>query len=243
SVTAKGVAVAKAIYGGVHNSDDERAYLSWQVASELSDAATQYDSTTDSWVLDITSTGGDLDNVTYDTVVEWMNTGMARYYDSLQTTLPDLATFQSSGGKLLHYHGESDPSVPAASSVRYWQSVRSIMYPDMKDAESLAALQDWYQLYLVPGAAHCGANTLQPNGPFPEDNMNTMIKWVEKGIKPTGLNATIQAGTSEGDVEALCQWPTRPLWKSGKSAFECVNDRASIDTWTYTFPAFSIPVY
>lgn len=259
TVTAKGVAVAKAIYGGVHNSDGERAYLSWQVASELSDAATQYDSTTDSWVLDIASTGGEyvakliqllnidnlssLDNVTYDTIVEWMNTGMTRYYDSLQTTLPDLTAFQSSGGKLLHYHGESDPSVPAASSVRYWQSVRSIMYPGMKDSESLTALQDWYQLYLVPGAAHCGANTLQPNGPFPEDNMNTMIKWVEKGIKPTGLNATIQAGTSEGDVDVLCQWPTRPLWKSNKSAFQCVNDAASIDTWTYTFPAFSVPVY
>jgi tannase len=108
-----------------------------------------------------------LDNVTYDTLVEWMNTGMIRYYwDNLQTTLPDLSTFQAAGGKLLHYHDESDPSVPAASSVHYWQSVRSVRYGNMKSAESLKALNVWYHLYLIPGAAHYGSNQLQP-GPYP----------------------------------------------------------------------------
>lgn len=259
TVTAEGVAVAQAIYDGVFNSDGDRAYLSWQIAAELSDAETEYNSTSNSWALDITSIGGEyvakfiqllnidnlsnIDNVTYDTIVEWMNTGMIRYYDSLQTTLPDLTPFQSSGGKLIHYHGESDPSIPTASSVHYWQSVRSIMYPSMTDEESLVALQEWYQLYLVPGAAHCGANNLQPNGPYPEDNMNTMINWVEKGIRPTGLNATIQAGADKGDIQVLCQWPTRPLWHSNSTTFDCVNDLASINTWTYTFPAFSVPVY
>ncbi|RDW64670.1 carboxylic ester hydrolase-6 [Coleophoma cylindrospora] len=259
TVSAEGVAVAQAIYDGVFNSDGQRAYLSWQIAAELSDAETAYESTTDSWVLDIPSTGGEyiakfielldidnlsnIDNVTYDTIVEWMNIGFVKYYDSLQTTLPDLTTFQSSGGKLLHYHGESDPSVPTASSVHYWQSVRSVMYPNMTDDESLAALQDWYQLYLVPGAAHCGVNSLQPDGPFPEDNMHTMINWVENGIKPTGLNATIQGGADEGDIQMLCQWPTRPLWQSNSTAHTCVNDTESIDTWTYTFPAFKVPVY
>lgn len=49
------------------------------------------------------------------------------------------------------------------------------MYPDMSEDESLAALSDWYQFYLIPGAAHCGANNLQPDGPYPQDNMYTMI--------------------------------------------------------------------
>jgi tannase len=60
-----------------------------------------------------------LDGVNCDALVEWMNDGMARYKDSLQTTLPDLTTFQSNRGKFLHYHGESDPSAPAASSICY----------------------------------------------------------------------------------------------------------------------------
>ncbi|CZR67018.1 related to tannase precursor [Phialocephala subalpina] len=258
TVTAEGVAVAQAIYDGLHNSDGDRAYLSWQIGSELGDAATEYSSTTGTWELEIPSTGGEyvtkfvqlldldnlsnLDNVTYDTLVEWMNIGFVRYYDSLQTTLPDLTPFQASGGKLLHYHGESDPSIPAASSVHYWQSVRSVMYPNATAEESLEALSDWYQFYLIPGAAHCGTNSLQP-GPYPEDNMAIMIDWVENGVKPSRLNATVSSGTYEGETQMLCQWPTRPLWQSNSTTFDCVNDTASIDSWTYTFPAFKVPVY
>lgn len=258
TVSAQGVAVAQAIYDGLHDTNGNRAYLSWQIAASLDDAETEYDNTTSSWTLDIPSTGGEfvtkyvelvdldnlsnLDNATYDTLVEWMTTAMVRYMDSLQTTVPDLTTFQSAGGKLLHYHGESDPSVPTASSVHYWQSVRSIMYNGTSANSSLSALQDWYQLYLIPGAAHCGTNTLQP-GPYPEDNMNTMINWVENGVKPTRLNATVTAGAYEGETQMLCQWPSRPLWQGNSSTFDCVYDQASYESWTYTFPAFKVPVY
>ncbi|KAI1100965.1 tannase [Jackrogersella minutella] len=258
TVTAEGVAVAQAIYDGPHNSAGERAYLSWQIASELEDAATTYNADTGAWELAIPSIGGEyvtkfvqlldldnlpsLDGVTYDTLVDWANTGFVRYLDSLQTTLPDLTTFQSHGGKLLHYHGESDNSVPAASSVHYWQSVRSIMYANLTDDAALAALQDWYQFYLVPGAAHCGVNALQP-GPYPETNMDTMIAWVEAGTKPARLNATVTTGANTGETQMLCQWPERPLWQGNSSSFDCVTDAASVETWTYTFPAFKMPVY
>lgn len=258
TVTAEGVAVAQTIYDGLHNSNGERAYLSWQIGSELSDATTEYNNDTGKWELSIPSTGGeyvtkfvqlldldnlsDLDGVTYDTLVDWMNIGMVRYMDSLQTTYPDLTTFKTSGGKLLHYHGESDPSIPAASSVHYWQAVRSVMYGNLTQEESLEALEDWYQFYLIPGAAHCGSNTLQP-GPYPQNNMETMINWVENGVKPSRLNATVSSGTYAGETQMLCQWPTRPLWKGDSSSFSCVNDQDSIDSWTYSFDAFKIPVY
>ncbi|OTB00662.1 hypothetical protein M426DRAFT_26363 [Hypoxylon sp. CI-4A] len=262
TVTAEGVAVAQAIYDGVFNSAGQRAYLSWQIASDLGDAATTWSNDTSSWGLNIPSTGGeyvtkfvqlldldnlsvsDFDNITYDTLVDWMNTGMVRYLDSLQTTLPDLTPFQSSGGKLLHYHGESDSSIPAASSVHYWQSVRSVMYGDeAEDEAALQSLQDWYQLYLVPGAGHCGANSLQP-GPYPQNNMDIMIDWVENGVKPTRLNATVSSGTNAGETQMLCQWPTRPLWQgSNSSSFDCVTDAPSEESWTYTFDAFKVPVY
>ncbi|KAI1418519.1 tannase [Hypoxylon sp. FL1857] len=258
TVTAEGVAVAQATYNGPHNSAGQRAYLSWQIASELGDASPTYNTATGKWELSIPSTGGEyvtkfiqlldldnlsnLDNVTYDTLVEWMDIGLERYLDSLQTTLPDLTPFQSSGGKLLHYHGESDSSIPAASSVHYWQSVRSIMYGNLSDDAALDALQDWYQLYLIPGAGHCGTNSLQP-GPFPQNNMAIMIDWVENGVKPSRLNATVSSGAHAGETQMLCRWPTRPLWRGNSSDFECVDDEASIDSWTYTFPAFKMPVY
>ncbi|QIW94730.1 hypothetical protein AMS68_000248 [Peltaster fructicola] len=258
TITAQDIAVAQAIYDGLHNSNGERAYLSWQIASELTDAATTYNNATGQYELSITSLGGefvakfvqllDIDNltsfegVTADTLVEWMNIAFHRYYDTLQTTFPDLTAFKANGGKLLHYHGESDSSVPAASSVHYWQSVRSIMSSgDCDDSD----LSDWYQLYLIPGAAHCGSNTLQP-GPYPTATqlMDTIIEWVENGSKPEHLNATVSSGTYANETQQLCQWPNRPLWASNSSStFSCVYDQDSDDSWTYTFPAFKLPVY
>jgi tannase len=260
TVSAEGVAVAQAIYDGLHSTKGERAYLSWQIGSKLVDAETTWNNSTEKWELSIPSTGGeyvtkfaelvdldnlpDLDGVTYDTLVDWINTGMFRYLDSLQTTLPDLTRFHSSGGKLLHFHGESDPSVPAASSVHYWQSVRSIMYPDddVASPNPQQSLEDWYQLYLVPGAAHCGSNPLQPGGPYPQNNMDVMINWVENGVRPSRLNATVAGGDYAGETQMLCQWPTRPLWRSD-AAFDCVHDEKSIESWSYGFPAFKVPVY
>lgn len=258
TITAEDVAVAQSIYDGLHDSQGKRAYLSWQIGSSLDDAEPTYNNETSAYELNIPSIGGEyvtkfiqllsidnlsnLDNITYDTLVEWMNIGMFRYLDSLQTTVPDLTPFQSSGAKLLHYHGESDPSIPAASSVHYWQSVRSIMYSDLSDEDALAAMSEWYQFYLVPGAAHCSVNSLQP-GPYPQDNMATMIEWVEHGVKPSRLNATVSTGANKGEVQRLCQWPMRPLWVEGSAEFACVEDEESVESWTYMFDAFKVPVY
>ncbi|KAF4451256.1 hypothetical protein FALBO_16353, partial [Fusarium albosuccineum] len=78
-----------------------------------------------------------LNNVTYDTLKEWMIYGMNKYADSLQTTYPDLSDFQSAGGKVIHVHGESDDSIPAGSSVHYYDSVRSVMFADKSYNESV----------------------------------------------------------------------------------------------------------
>jgi tannase len=134
TVSVEGVKVAQTIIDGlVSDTTGKRGYLSWQIAAEFNEGETSYDSTTDSWILDISGGGGEwvgrflelqdvtnlesLANVTYDTLIKWMEVGMTRYYDTLQTTYPDLSIFQGHGAKLLHYHGESDPSVPTGSSI------------------------------------------------------------------------------------------------------------------------------
>jgi tannase len=260
TITTKDVVVAQAVYDGLHASDGKRAYLSWQIGSDLSDAEPTYDNTTSSWTLNIPSTGGeyvtkfvqlqdldnlfDLDGVTYDTLVEWMNIGMIRYMDSLQNTMPDITPFQKNGGKVLHYHGESDPSIPSASSVHWYDSVRSTMFPDQSYNDSVGSLDDFYRFWMIPGAAHCGANSLQP-GPYPQTNMETIIAWVEQGVAPGALNATVSSGANAGETQMLCRWPLRPYWSSNSSTtFDCVYDQESIDSWTYAFDAFKIqPIY
>lgn len=259
TISEEDVLIAQKVWDGLHNNDGERAYVGWQIGSELSDAEPTYNNDTDDWEINIPSTGGewitkfieliDLDNLEdfdgadYDTAVEWMNTGLVRFWDSLQTVYPDLSTFHESGGKLLHYHGESDPSVPAASSVLYWQSVKKSLYGNLTLQNQIKALDDWYQLYLIPGAGHCGANSLQP-GPYPQTNMEIIIDWVENDHTPAGLNSTVTSGKFSGEEQLLCKFPQRPVWQgSNSSSFDCEFDEDAYQTWNYTFPAFDLPIW
>lgn len=72
--------------------------------------------------------------------------------------------------------------------------------------------------------------------------MEIMIDWVENGVTPSRLNTTVSSGDYEGGTQILCQWPYRMLWRTN-STFNCVYDKKSIETWTYDFPAFKVPVY
>ncbi|RDW69271.1 carboxylic ester hydrolase-29 [Coleophoma cylindrospora] len=260
TITAQGVAVAQTIIDGLKDSSGKQVYLSYQPgAVSFDDAKTAFNNVSNKWELSVNSFGAEfiarfindqelttlpnLNNVTYDTLKGWMYQGWQKYADTLHTTWPDLTAFQAAGGKVLHFHGESDNSIPTASSVHYHESVRNVMYPNMSFNESSAAMSDWYQLYLVPGAAHCAVNTNQPNGPFPQTNLAVMIDWVEKGVKPTTLNATVLQGSNKGQNEQICAWPLRPMWSDNGTTMNCEYDQASINTWMYTFDAFKMPVY
>ncbi|KAH7142901.1 Tannase/feruloyl esterase [Dactylonectria estremocensis] len=252
TISAEGLAVVSAFLDGLHDSEGRQVYLNYQPGSAFSDAAASYDDETGTWGMSISGLGGEwvarflqlqdvntlssLDNVTYDTLKEWMAYGMNKYGDSLQTTWPDLTDFQAAGGKVIHVHGESDDSIPAGSSVHYYESVRSTMFSDLGYNESVAAVDDFYRLYLVPGGAHCSTNTHQPGGPWPQTTLQTVIEWVENGVAPATLNAT-------GSISSICRWPLRPLWSNNDTSFDCVYDQESIDTWMYDFDAFNVPIY
>lgn len=166
TVSAKGAVVAQVIMESLHNSKGRRAYISYQPSSSFSDAETSYSSVTDSYELSIASTGGEwitrflelretdnlstLDNVAYDSLRDWMELGWKRYEDVLQTTWADLSKCQSAGGKILTFHGESDQNIPTGSSAHFYESVRDIIYPNMKYNESTTSMGDWYSLFLVP---------------------------------------------------------------------------------------------
>lgn len=260
TITAKGVAVAQGIVDGLHDTSGNPVYLSYQPGADLSqDGATSYNSTTGNWGIDISSFGAEyyqrflqlvdadtldsIEGLTYDTLRDWMIQGWYEYEDTLHTTNPDLTPFLEAGGKIIHYHGEQDPSVPTASSVHYHESVRKIMYPGLSFNESTAKLAEWYKLYLVPGAAHCGPNTQEPNGPWCQTNLGVMIDWVENGNEPITLNATYLAGDKLGQNAQICQWPLRPFWENN-ATMECQYDQRSLNSWFYDFSkGLKLPLY
>ena len=116
TVSKEAIAVAKKSQDGLHTTDGKRAYFSYTVSSALDDAVAQYNSTTDSYELFISSLGGGfvqvllkelmgnnldyLEGVTYDTLVSWISLAWQRYEDVLQTTYPDLSDFKAAGGKV-----------------------------------------------------------------------------------------------------------------------------------------------
>ncbi|PSR79070.1 Tannase/feruloyl esterase [Coniella lustricola] len=254
TVTAEGAAVAASIWAGLYDSEGDLVYISYQPGTIFYDGETEYDEATGTWLPVVSSLGGpwitkflqlrdtevlsldELSNYTVDTLKEFMIEGMNRYADSLQTTYPDLSPFQAAGGKVLHLHGEQDFSIPTGSSVHYYESVRSVMYGNLGYNESVAALDDFYRLFLVPGAAHCSANDFQPNSGWPETTLPTMIEWVESGIAPATL-------TGSGNIDQICRWPLRPLWSNNGTSFDCVYDQESLDTWDYDFNAYKLPLY
>lgn len=259
TVSAEAIAVAQKILDGLHDDDGKRVYFSYTPSSTYTDAQTQYNSETGEWELDVTSLGGsfvqvlldlqegdnlaNLDNVTYTTLRNWIYEGWNRYQDSLMTNWPDLSPVANAGGKVIHFHGESDYSIPTASSVRYWNSVREVMFPDLSYNESVEAVSEFYKLFLVPGGSHCAVNALEPNGPWPQTNLAVLIDWVENGVEPVTLNATVLQGENNGDNKQICAFPLRPYWPNNSTTQECVYDQTSIDTWNYDLDSFLLPVY
>lgn len=135
TVPAQAVAVASKILQGLQDTQGRQVYFSYQTAASFVDAQTKYNNATGQWELSVsglgaefparllelkdTSTFPNLDDVTYDTLKDWILQGWQMYEDTLQTTWPDLTPLQAAGAKVLHYHGEADDSSKYKSSAVY----------------------------------------------------------------------------------------------------------------------------
>jgi feruloyl esterase len=117
--------------------------------------------------------------------------------DSMST---NLTTFSGHGGKLIFYHGDSDPWFSPLDTFGY--------YKDMSAANGgLEAVSKWGQFYFVPGMAHCGGGP----GLDQFDLLGAMVNWVEKGTPPTSVIATGKA--FPGRSRPLCPYPKHAQYK------------------------------
>jgi hypothetical protein len=136
--------------------------------------------------------------------------GIQPLVDSMST---NLTTFSAHGGKLIFYHGDSDPWFSPLDTFNY--------YKDMTAANGgLEAVSKWSQFYFVPGMGHCGGG--QALDQF--DLLGAMVNWVEKGTVPSSVIATGKA--FPGRSRPMCAYPKHAQYKGqgevqDANSFEC----------------------
>jgi tannase/feruloyl esterase len=125
---------------------------------------------------------------------------------------PDLSQFRADGGKLIQYHGFSDPEVPPETSIDYFESVAN--FPD----GALDGTQEFYRLFMVPGMNHCkggpGANVF--------DMLSPLVQWVEEDIAPARVIAThfVNNNPAQGIQfqRPLCPYPKEAVYEGGDTS-------------------------
>ncbi len=126
----------------------------------------------------------------------------------------NLNTFSSHGGKLIFYHGVSDPWFSAKDTIGY--------YERMSEANGgQAQARNWSRLFLSPGMGHCGGGSSTLDN---FDMLTPIVNWVEKNTAPDAIAATGRA--FPGRSRPLCAYPAHAQYKGSgdpenAANFEC----------------------
>ncbi len=113
-----------------------------------------------------------------------------------------MGALQKRGAKMITYHGVSD-AVFSESDTRAWVDRVSAAVSESKNV---------VRHFSVPGMSHCSA------GPATDqfDALTPLVKWVEQGVAPDSIVASVRGAGNVGGVNAELpkDWPnnrTRPL--------------------------------
>jgi feruloyl esterase len=126
----------------------------------------------------------------------------------------NMTTFVNRGGKMLFFHGVSDPTFSALDTIDYYNRLGSAN-------GGADAVQRWSRLFLVPGMGHCGGGSLTTDS---FDLLTALVDWVERDVPPDAVIAT-RSGEPRL-TRPLCAYP-RYAHYSGQgdpgdaASFEC----------------------
>lgn len=127
-------------------------------------------------------------------------------------TDPNLAPFFKHNGKLLLYHGWSDPNITPLTTIQYYKRVVDTM-------GGLAKTSNNIRLFLEPGMGHCGGG----EGPNVFDKVGALEQWVEQGKAPDVMIASRITNGAVERTRPLCPYPQIAQYKGSGSIDDAKN--------------------
>jgi hypothetical protein len=119
-----------------------------------------------------------------------------RKFEALASTdNSNLDLLRNHGGKLIHWHGLSDPLIYPFTSFNYASRVM--------ERYGVAGAQSFMRTYFFPGFVHppaCGT------GPQGTNLFSTLVDWVEKGVVPDYVISTVGSRTRK-----ICKYPDQAV--------------------------------
>ena len=118
--------------------------------------------------------------------------------DYMHADATDLSKFTGRGGKLLIFHGVSDPVFSINDTIAWLKAV---------NARAGGRASGFVRLFAVPGMNHGGG------GPSTDqiDAFSALVAWRERGIAPESLIGRARADTPwPGRTRLLCPYPQQP---------------------------------
>ncbi len=111
-------------------------------------------------------------------------------------TNPNLKPFFSHNGKLILYHGWSDPNITPLTTIQYYKTAMDTLGGAKNTTDSM-------RLFMVPGMGHCGGG----EGPNKFNVVAALENWVEKGSAPESMIASHSTAGKVDRTRPLCPYP------------------------------------